>query len=88
MEPNILLFTGEFCLSWLSSFTWDVSGLQSSGGCFSVEWMLHLNAYLDNADGKAYKMVLDHGHTAGELVLMVMEMVLMAAKRLGLCWAG
>ena len=47
-----------------------------------------LKAYLDRADGEAHKMVLDHWHTAGELVLMEMEMVLMAAKRLGLCWAG
>ena len=37
-----------------------------------------LKAYLDRADGKAHKMVLDHGHTAGELVLMVMEMMVAA----------
>ena len=43
-----------------------------------------LKAYLDRADGKAHKIVSDHWHTAGELVLMVMEMVLMAAKWLGL----
>ena len=41
-----------------------------------------LKAYLDRADGEAHKMVLDHWHTAGELVLMVMEMMV-AAKRLG-----